>query len=229
MNTKRQTIWLVSMLSLMVVLSAYYLFTDQTGQDQLVSQGAGLDGADAVDATEVNQGGLIGQGDAADHHDMLADSDAADAAIAGEQSAAAGGETASKSKDQQVLDQVRQQSAAVSGSDYFASRQMQKQDDYSRESDRLLKIITNSKENTDALGKAYEDMRALEETQVKMTNLEELLMKDYQNAVVLEEDGKFNVVVQSDQLEKSQAVSIADTVLKELNATPDQVVIHYVQ
>lgn len=28
MNNKRQTIWLVSMLSLMVILSAYYLFTE---------------------------------------------------------------------------------------------------------------------------------------------------------------------------------------------------------
>ncbi|MGG4045658.1 SpoIIIAH-like family protein [Paenibacillus favisporus] len=31
MNSKRQTIWLVSMLSLMVVLSAYYLFTEDSG------------------------------------------------------------------------------------------------------------------------------------------------------------------------------------------------------
>ncbi|KUP21400.1 SpoIIIAH-like family protein [Paenibacillus sp. DMB5] len=31
MKGKRQTIWLVSMLSLMVVLSAYYLFTEDTG------------------------------------------------------------------------------------------------------------------------------------------------------------------------------------------------------
>ncbi|MCM3495311.1 SpoIIIAH-like family protein [Paenibacillus lactis] len=30
MNNKRQTIWLVSMLSLMVILSAYYLFTDES-------------------------------------------------------------------------------------------------------------------------------------------------------------------------------------------------------
>lgn len=30
MNNKRQTVWLVSMLSLMVVLSAYYLFTEDS-------------------------------------------------------------------------------------------------------------------------------------------------------------------------------------------------------
>lgn len=33
MNNKRQTIWLVSMLSLMVVLSAYYLFTESPAPD----------------------------------------------------------------------------------------------------------------------------------------------------------------------------------------------------
>lgn len=34
MNNKRQTIWLVSMLSLMVVLSAYYLFTGDSGSSK---------------------------------------------------------------------------------------------------------------------------------------------------------------------------------------------------
>lgn len=34
MNNKRQTIWLVSMLSLMVVLSAYYLFTEDSGSSK---------------------------------------------------------------------------------------------------------------------------------------------------------------------------------------------------
>ncbi|GAA0135675.1 hypothetical protein YSY43_25150 [Paenibacillus sp. YSY-4.3] len=34
MKSKRQTIWLVSMLSLMVILSAYYLFTEDTGMNK---------------------------------------------------------------------------------------------------------------------------------------------------------------------------------------------------
>ncbi|MCZ8512821.1 SpoIIIAH-like family protein [Paenibacillus filicis] len=39
MNTKRQTIWLVSMLSLMVVLSAYYLFTEDVNKLDLNTKG----------------------------------------------------------------------------------------------------------------------------------------------------------------------------------------------
>ena len=38
MNTKRQTVWLVSMLGLMVVLSAYYLFTDEVDQVPVASE-----------------------------------------------------------------------------------------------------------------------------------------------------------------------------------------------
>ena len=51
MNSKRQTVWLVSMLSLMVILSAYYLFTENTGtsgmKDTAQTQG-GTSGATEV-------------------------------------------------------------------------------------------------------------------------------------------------------------------------------------
>ncbi|AJY77261.1 SpoIIIAH-like family protein [Paenibacillus beijingensis] len=48
MNSKRQTIWLVSMLSLMVILSAYYLFTEDTaGKTDLLTESAAV-----KDATE---------------------------------------------------------------------------------------------------------------------------------------------------------------------------------
>lgn len=42
MNAKRQTIWLVSMLSLMVVLSAYYLFTEDSGKVDLTTAGGSV-------------------------------------------------------------------------------------------------------------------------------------------------------------------------------------------
>ena len=51
MNSKRQTVWLVSMLSLMVILSAYYLFTENPGtsglKDTAQTQG-GTSGATEV-------------------------------------------------------------------------------------------------------------------------------------------------------------------------------------
>lgn len=52
MNTKRQTIWLVSMLSLMVVLSAYYLFTQDIGGKNQVSDATNLQNVAEVTTPE---------------------------------------------------------------------------------------------------------------------------------------------------------------------------------
>ncbi|SFB20192.1 stage III sporulation protein AH [Cohnella sp. OV330] len=76
MNNKRQTIWLVSMLSLMVILSSYYLFTedvtqpDRTAQEQqMVTDATGVTGAaddDGIEITSVDgAGGLSDEGAAA--------------------------------------------------------------------------------------------------------------------------------------------------------------------
>ncbi|PYY28904.1 SpoIIIAH-like family protein [Paenibacillus illinoisensis] len=77
MNNKRQTVWLVSMLSLMVILSAYYLFTEDSGpvnapvaesqQVDGINQGEVKETAGILDPTEglvvnevVNEGEVTG-------------------------------------------------------------------------------------------------------------------------------------------------------------------------
>ncbi|MBT2283697.1 SpoIIIAH-like family protein [Paenibacillus polymyxa] len=53
MNNKRQTVWLVSMLSLMVILSAYYLFTEDSGPvNPPVADSQQVDGIKQAEATE---------------------------------------------------------------------------------------------------------------------------------------------------------------------------------
>ncbi|MEC0124225.1 SpoIIIAH-like family protein [Paenibacillus pabuli] len=53
MNNKRQTVWLVSMLSLMVILSAYYLFTEDSGPvNAPVADSQQVDGMKQGEATE---------------------------------------------------------------------------------------------------------------------------------------------------------------------------------
>ena len=62
MNNKRQTIWLVSMLSLMVILSAYYLFTDDSGtKAPPVAESTQVDGQKPGAGQEAN--GTAGTGD----------------------------------------------------------------------------------------------------------------------------------------------------------------------
>ncbi|MHA6530712.1 SpoIIIAH-like family protein [Paenibacillus sp. BAC0078] len=66
MKGKRQTIWLVSMLSLMVVLSAYYLFTEDTGAS-IPKETAGsvqvdtLKGGDGAQSTALDSGLVVNE------------------------------------------------------------------------------------------------------------------------------------------------------------------------
>jgi stage III sporulation protein AH len=60
MNNRRQTIWLVSMLSLMVILSAYYLFTEPVSPTQNANNGSQQTGpqADAAKASGAGDQGV---------------------------------------------------------------------------------------------------------------------------------------------------------------------------
>ncbi|GGH43162.1 SpoIIIAH-like family protein [Paenibacillus silvae] len=112
MNNKRQTIWLVSMLSLMVILSAYYLFTEDSGpvnppvadsqQVDGMKQGEAKETAGIMDPTEglvinevVNGGQVADDAGAADPADNAASAEGKESgntekAPAGEQGAAEG-------------------------------------------------------------------------------------------------------------------------------------------
>ncbi|MBB6022866.1 stage III sporulation protein AH [Paenibacillus sp. JGP012] len=112
MNNKRQTIWLVSMLSLMVILSAYYLFTEDSGpvnppvadsqQVDGMKQGEAKETAGIMDPTEglvinevVNGGQVTDDAGAADPAGNAAGAEGQEAGNtektpAGEQGAAEG-------------------------------------------------------------------------------------------------------------------------------------------
>jgi stage III sporulation protein AH len=255
MNAKRQTIWLVSMLSLMVVLSAYYLFTEdaskvdvtptaantQTGKEVKVdvsdAVGAKVDSKDAskvevkpdpaTDAkASAKSDAKTGTDKTGASSDKAASSEKA-AAQKTDKAAAGQATTADQTKsDAQVLEKV--QAAAKSGSDYFADAQLKRDNDISEKTAQLMTIITDSKQSNEAMAKAYNDLQTIEDMHSKMMNLEDQLTKDFPNAIVTKDGDKWQVTVQSTKLEKSQAVSIVDLTMKEMNVTQDKVVVKYI-
>ncbi|MBB6675239.1 SpoIIIAH-like family protein [Cohnella nanjingensis] len=105
MNNKRQTIWLVSMLSLMVILSAYYLFTEDAPAGKPVGQAQQQEtqGPDAAKASgSLNEGGVqVTEVDGTNPlDDPQASGDGKDAAASPDASAAPGtGKDAAASPD----------------------------------------------------------------------------------------------------------------------------------
>lgn len=211
MNSKRQTIWLVSMLSLMVILSAYYLFTEDVTPNQ-----------------NVNGGNL--QAEAGDYLSKTSDHhvDGVEVSEIDHEANATGmtGGSALTEGDEAVLNEY----ANLRGREYFDQLQRMRQEKFDSESEKLSAIVADTKNHSqEEASSAVEELARLDDTDARITRLEEKLLQDYENAVVTEEALNFKVVVQAAKLEKKQAVEIIDLATKELKVTPDRLSVQYVE
>ncbi len=221
MNNKRQTIWLVSMLSLMVILSAYYLFTEDvstpTGNASGVNQT--LDPSDATKASGAGADGI-----------EYSEIDAVTGETTG--SANAGGKTDGSvastddgsglsPADQAVINNLNN----LKGSQYLDQVQLNRKEQVDKKAFELEAIISDNKNaSPEEAQSASEQLTQLEEKDARISSLEDKLLQQYSNAVVSEEDvNNYKVIVLSDKLEKKQAVNIVDLATKELQVTPDRV------
>lgn len=218
MNNKRQTIWLVSMLSLMVVLSAYYLFTEDVNKLNLTTDSLQQDNVKVANET-VNPNGQTS--------DKAVNGVSQDSSAKNDKNAANAKPTDAKatdkaaSADAEVLNKIQNQ--GKSGEDFFAASQLKRDEELQKQTDKYINIISDPKQSPDELVKAKSALEQLETKQAKVEGIEDKLAKDFKNVIVQEEDGKFKVVVQAEKLEKSEAVSIFDLVIKELNVTQDKI------
>lgn len=227
MNTKRQTIWLVSMLSLMVILSAYYLFTEdvdptndmlteanQEEKLQMSATEAATDNTDKLDGLTVTE-----------VEESVAEEAAANAAT-GKTLEAAPDIASSEKADQEVL---RKLEAAGTKGSMFDELQYNRDQKFAEENNRLYSIISDASQDAKEAIKAAEQINQLEDKSSKKTGIEEELTKQFSNAIVVEENNnKYKVVVESEKLERSQADSIVMMVMKELAVSADQVSVQFI-
>ncbi|WP_168119245.1 SpoIIIAH-like family protein [Paenibacillus sp. HB172176] len=200
MNTKRQTIWLVSMLSLMVVLSAYYLFTqDLNDPDQL--SGNVQPGQDVTEVADNDNQVVVDEVDAKD------------------------GEAISV-LNQQILDKLKKEGFASGGlfSELLAKRDQQ----YADAENKIMATIADVSTDTEASTAAAAEYDALQDNYSKITNLEEQLMQTYEIALIDKSNDNYKVVVTSDSLEKKDAASIIDQVITVMEVKPSQVSVQFV-
>lgn len=196
MNTKRQTIWLVSMLSLMVVLSAYYLFTQDKDASNVLTEGSETQQTEG--STEAGTGGQI----------VATETDSGETGLT----------------DEEVLGMTGLPSSAV-----FAQIQEQNQEQYDEQYDSLMKEIASTSDSTaEQSTEALAQLNQLEDMNEKLRGLQEQLEQTFDNAVIDPQNDRYKVVVQSEQLEKDQAVNIIDMVVKALEVPAEQVSVQFV-
>ncbi|TJY44451.1 SpoIIIAH-like family protein [Cohnella pontilimi] len=247
MNNRRQTIWLVSMLSLMVILSAYYLFTEPVNPAQNANNGS-LQSNDQTDAakangsgdqgiktSEVNQNadsgtdsatGVDDQKDAAASDNGNKDTAAADNGKKDGKSSEASGDGTVSPSDEEVLSQM----ANLTGARYFDDLRRKAQENYDRAYEEQNKIVADTKRySPEDAATAVEKMHALEETDQRIEDLETKLMQDFENAVVVQEDTNFKILVQTASFDKKKAVKVIDQAVKELLVKPDRLSVEYIK
>lgn len=229
MNNKRQTIWLVSMLSLMVILSAYYLFTEDTAPLDNASSPEQIEVVGADKASTTNSEGVVVtevEGITGTETDGALGETAPE--VTAPEVTAEGEDKTSSSispEDEDVLKQM----ANLEGSQKLDQTQRERMEAISKKAEELTAIIANTKVSQEEASQAVEELSRLQDTDERITSLQEKLLQEYENAVVDEVDTNFKVIVLSDKLEKKQAVSIIELATKELNVTPDRVTVQYVQ
>lgn len=240
MNSKRQTIWLVSMLGLMVVLSAYYLFTDsgtglETAGDENMPQGTVIDSVEVGDNADLPDLNELAGADG--ENEWMASGLWDDLAAEGEHAhvddgtgPAAGDSPASAeqpgSGDEWILERL--ESGAQSGEEYIAALEMERTHALSREIEELFNVALDQSRSPEEVARADERLRIIEETQAIVDDLEGQLLQQFENVVITESNGKWNVVVKADKLERSQVVTIIDMVMEELNIGAGDVVVERV-
>jgi stage III sporulation protein AH len=199
MQNKRQTIWLVSMLSLMVILSAYYLFTEETDP-------AGTEYPEAsassdpygIQVTEV------------DGIDPPQEEESVDGNVP---------------TDEEVLESLNQSA----GRAFFDRIELNRRTHFEQEHERLSSIISDTSGYTqEEASAAVEELSRLEDMDERITSLQTKLLTDFENAAVEMEQNRYKVIVQAEKLDKQQAVGIVDLAIKELGVTPDRLAVQYV-
>ncbi|CAM3964051.1 SpoIIIAH-like family protein [Paenibacillus alkaliterrae] len=203
MNTKRQTVWLVSMLSLMVVLSAYYLFTQDIDSPEVLTDGSQTEQA-AQNATEA----------ATDGNGLVVNE------------VQPGDDAAISDAELEILDQIDKQGLAAGGlfSELMAKREMQN----TEAENRIMAAISETQSKQEESVAAIAELEQLEDKTSKKTGLESELMKQYEMALIDEEGDHFKVVVSSESLDKKQAADIIKLVMNTMEVNANQVSVQYV-
>jgi stage III sporulation protein AH len=212
------------MLSLMVVLSAYYLFTDNIDELDVASENEEVNHT-VIDAVEVDE-----HSDLTELDELLASAGQLDGTSTSVESTpdigTDEGLVTINDSDKKTLQKV--QAGAQSGEEVLASIDMKRTQALQKETEKLMEIALDPKKTVDEVASAENRLQMIEETQAKVSDLEDQLMREYENVIITEEKGKWNVIIQADKLQRSEAVTIIDMVNEQLQVSPSKIAVEFV-
>lgn len=204
----KQTVWLITMLSLMVVLSAYYIVT---GPVEPVDEAISMDDEKTEVKTEETNPlelALFGTDDATDEPDAEGDSGTNEEED----------ETATEAKDTEAL----------GGQDYFLTMHTERYSVNEQLIDKYTDVVTDPEASEEQVKEASQKLEELQATVDQVTEMEEIIRGEgYSDALVMHEAGKYDITVQSEHLTKKEVVSIIELIQDETEVPAANLTVSY--
>ncbi|MFD2371898.1 SpoIIIAH-like family protein [Brevibacillus sp. GCM10020057] len=225
MILRKQTVWLLTMLAVMVVLSGYYLVKgpqDQvptSGQQEAVQKQEQISGV-VVESKQVDQPSPAAPVDGKNEGQVAAGLPV-DVQAANPQA-----------PDTKAAPQPQTGNAAVpvteTTSEIFQGYKMKREAQLQQQKDEQMAIIGNAESSAQAVADAQAKFNKLSAQETAVTNIEEMLKANgYQDAVVYVNDDKVTVIVQKDKLSANEAVDIIAQVKQQLNVPATNVTVQF--
>lgn len=243
MMLRKQTVWLLTMLAVMVVLSGYYLVKEPNEQlPALGNEQKNTTAPDAMLGVDVDTKTADPQGTPSQLPTTIDASGENSAALPTPEVTTAPDATktpavAAKPNGSTTPDATQptapteptattQLPGTVSTSDFFQGYKMQRDAMLAKQKDEQLAIMSSDKSSPQAYADAKKKHEELSTTESSTTALEELLKgSGYKDAVVLPQNDKVNVIVQTDKLTNKEVVDIIATVKQQMNVSGSNVIV----
>ena len=211
MLLKKQTVWLLTMLSLVVVLSVYYITSPEQQQNEL----AAVDQEEEKEQTEETVEEPL-----KDNEESNTDTEKEAQPDANETETIKTETNKEQANDIEVKDAVDKDAEIITnaaGDEVFETMRMQLLDERSQMKEELEKKIGSTELSAEERSQAKEQMDELNEIAQKELLLETLLKaKNYNDVLVQADDTQVNITVKAEKQSKAEANKIMQTVRSEL-------------
>ncbi|MCY7783467.1 MULTISPECIES: stage III sporulation ratchet engulfment protein SpoIIIAH [unclassified Bacillus (in: firmicutes)] len=205
---KKQTVWLLTMLSLVVVLSVYYIMSPESKNAvQMQSEKSASDSGEvATEKAPAKEDTKEKNGTETEKED----------GTKGTKDSSADKETSAEASEKGTV------VTETADDDLFTTYRLDLEDARSKEREELNAIVSSDDATAKEKSEAYDKMTALSEVEGTEKQLETLIKtQGYEDALVNAEGDKINITVKSDKHSKSKATAIIDLVAKEIKTMKD--------
>ncbi|MCM3440959.1 SpoIIIAH-like family protein [Metabacillus halosaccharovorans] len=233
MMLKKQTVWLLTMLSLVVVLSVYYVTSPEggssnvvmTGDDQKVSENAKTEDGQEVAKEEGTEAENAEATETTEESEATEESQATDTDETSEKTEGTEAGEKGEVQTEELEDGTVISSSSVSSDELFTELRLQLDDQRNELKEQLQTIVASNDASATEKSDAYDEMEALNDAARKEMLLETLIKsKGFDDALVRADGNNVKITVKAKEHNASSANQIMTLVRDEMENMEDVIV-----